>query len=222
MDHFTYLIPSAFSHEDLQKNVSTSFNYKIFHEKGEKVEGTLLDTFNQKMFQSAHLLFQIGKMLLLMELRTGRQTEQAAAENWNFAGDLPDGPITSFLMKTSSLRAFLPIANVELRSEHGVLLDSERKTRARFHILVICHGGKSVGIVTAQKLRGYDQAYAELCLGLEKTGAKPCRDVGQVYEPLGIKRGKNKAEHPIKLNSEAPVKEKCRNYNQGLFRDRST
>ncbi len=210
MDHFTYLIPSAFSHGKLQKNLPKSPNYKISLQKGEKTGGVLLDTFNFKMFQSAQMLFQAGKMLILMDLRTGRQTEQAAVENWNFAGDLPDGPIASFLGKASSLRAFLPVTKVELRFDHGLLLDNEKKTRARFHILFICHGRKSVGIGTAEYLRGYDPAYADLCLGLENTGAKKCQDISQVYESLDITRGKNKDAQNVQLNSEAPAKESAR------------
>jgi CHAD domain-containing protein len=206
MDPFTYLLPSALSHKKLQKNLPNTSQYRISLEKGEKLGGVLLDTFDVEMFQSAKMLFQVGKMLLLIDLQTGRLIDQSSPEDWSFAGDLPDGPVTSQLKRVSSLRAFLPVAKVELCLLHGLLLDDEGKTRARFHNLSISHGRKSVEVGSTQYLRGYGQAHADLRLSLEKIGASSCQDVGQVYESLGIKRGKDTVKPTVQLNPDAPVK----------------
>lgn len=210
MDHFTYLLPLALSHKKLQKQLPNTSNYSTSLEKGEKLEGILLDTFDGEMFQSAKMLFQVGAVLYHIDLQTGRLSEQISPEDWSFFGDLRDGPVTSLLKRVSSLRAFLPVAKVEFCLEHGLLLDDEGKTRARFHNLTIGRGLKTVAVVTTQYLRGYRQAHADLCLSLVKIGASTCQDVGQVYESLGIKRGKNTVKPTAQLNADAPVKESAK------------
>lgn len=207
MDPFIYHLPVALSHKKLLKKLPNSPPYRLSFEKGEKREGVLLDTFDAEMFHSAKMLFQVREMLFLCDLQSGQLLEQVTPEDWSFAGDLPDGPVTSLLSKVSSLRAFLPVATVQLCFEHGLLLDDEGKTRARFHNLTIGGGGKAIGLGTTQYLRGYAQAHTDLCQSLKLIGANSCRDLGQLYDSLAIKQNQYTAKPSIQLKPEASVKE---------------
>ena len=206
MDPFIYLLPSVLSHKKLQKTLPDVSQYKISFEQNEKQEGVLLDTFDAEVFHSAKMLFQEGEMLLLIDLQTGRLMKQVAPLEWSFAGDLPEGPVVSFLQEMSSLRAFLPVAKVDLSLLHGLLLDDEGKTRARLNHLRIGRGRKMVGIGSTEYLRGYSKAHADLCRSLEKIGASSCQGVGQVYQALGIKQEKYTSKPVVQFHPEAPVK----------------
>ncbi len=233
MDSFIYFLPSSLNRKKLQKNLPNTAKYKIFLEKGEGMEGVLLDTFDSGLFLSAKMLFQVGEMLFLLDLQTGALIEQFSSEDWSFAGNLPDGPVASLLKRVSKLRAFLPVSKIKLCFHRGLLLDDEGKTRARFHNLTMSRGRKTVGIGTTQYMRGYDQAHADLRLSLEKTGAISCRNVGQAYESLAIKREKNTVKSTVELNSDAPVFESAnaiiktfldiaRRYEDGIVADYDT
>lgn len=206
MDPFIYLLPTVLSNKDLEKTLPRTASYRISLLEEEKRQGVLLDTFAGEMFQSAKMLYQIGEIVFLIDLHSGQLCEQVAPEEWSLAGDLPEGQVSLLLQEVSALRAFLPIAKVELRLEHGLLLDDEEKTRARYTTLNISHGRKSVGVGSTQYLRGYGQAHADLCRSLELNGAIFCRDVAQVYKLLGIKKEKYTAKPVVQLDPDAPVK----------------
>jgi len=207
MEPFIYHLPVVLSTKKIQKKILRLQSYRLSVEKGEKLEGVLLDTFDEEMFFAAKMLFQVKQRLFLFDLQSGQLIDQVSKEDWSFARDLQNGPVTSLLKRVSCLRAFLPVASIQLCFEHGLLLDDEGKTRARFHNLTIGHGRNSVGVGSTQYLRGYTQAHKDLCRSLQKIGAKACQDVGLVYDSLGIKGEQYTAKPPIKLNPEAPVKE---------------
>jgi CHAD domain-containing protein len=207
MDPFIYHLPVALSHKKLLKKLPHAPPYSLSLEKGDKWEGVLLDTFDEEMFHSNKMLFQVREMLFLCDLQTGQLIEQVSPAGWSFADDLPDGPVTLLVKSVSCLRAFLPVAKVQLRFEHGLLLDDEGKTRARFNNLAIGRGRKSVGVGSTQYLRGYNQAHVDLRHSLEEIGASFCQDVGRVYDFLEIKREKYTTKPIIQLNPEAPVKD---------------
>ena len=206
MDPFVYLLPSALSHKKLQKYLSEKHSYHIALEQDEKLVGVLLDTFDAAVFHSAKMLFQLGQMLLLVDLPTGRMIKQIAPQVWSFASELPEGQVGSFLLQLSSLRAFLPVAKVELGLLHGLFLDDEGKTRVRLHHLSINRGRKMVGIGSTQYLRGYNKAHADVCHALEKIGASCCESISQVYQAIGVKYPKYTTKPVIQLYPEAPVK----------------
>jgi hypothetical protein len=116
MDPFTYFLPAAFNQKKLLKNIPSEPQYGLSLEKTEVWQGILLDTFDEKMLGSNNMLFQVGERLLCFDLQSGQLIEQASPETWSFSFDLPDGPVTSILKGISSLRAFLPVAKVELYS----------------------------------------------------------------------------------------------------------
>jgi CHAD domain-containing protein len=207
MEPFTYFLPSALNQKRLLKKLPSAAQYRISFETSEKWQGLLLDTFDEKMLHAGKLLFQVEERLLCLDLQNGQLIEQLSPEKWSFAGDLPDGPVKDLLNQISTLRAFLPMAEVGLSLLHGLLLDEEEKTRARFYHLSIERGRKSAGVGSTQYLRGYDQAQVDLRRSLEKIGAVSCQDVGQVYDFLKIKREKYTAKPTLLLHPDAPVKE---------------
>ena len=207
MKPFIYLIPSLLNQAKLQSYLPTAPEYSVSMQKGEKCPGVLLDTFEAELFHSARMLLQLGERLLLSDLKTGQLLEQVITAKWLLADDLPEGPVQAVLQKVVALRAFLPVAKIEICEASGALLDDEGKTRARFNNLTINRGQKSIGLGATSYLRGYDKAYADLRLSLEKMGAFSCKDVGQVYDALKIKRALYEAKPTILLDPEAPVKE---------------
>ena len=206
MDPFIYLLPSALSQKKLQKALSDKASYKVIVEQDERRQGMLLDTFDAKVGQSAHMLFQQGEVLLLIDLCTGRVLQQDAPEEWSFADDLSEGEVAANLLQFSSLRAFLPVAAVELALVRGLFFDDEGKTRVRLHHLNLYRGRKSIGIGSTEYLRGYRKAHIDLCRSLAKTGARACDSPGQVYQALGIKQQVYTAKPVVELHPEAPVK----------------
>ncbi len=206
MDPFTYFLPAALNRKKLSKKFPNEPQYKLSLEKTGEWQGKLLDSFDEKMLSNGKMLFQVEEMLICFDLQSGHLIEQVSSEPWSFPSDLPDGPVALILKEASGLRAFLPVAEVELNLQHGTILDDERKTRARLHNLTLSRGGKTVSVGSTQHLRGYDQAHADLRHSLEKIGAVFCRDVDQVYGSLKIKREKYTSKPVIHLDPDAPVK----------------
>lgn len=207
MDPFTYFLPAALNQKKLLKKFPGDRQYVLSLEKTEEWQGELLDTFDEKMLNSGKMLFQVEERLICFDLQSGQLREQASPVTWSFSSDLPDGHVTSVLKEISLLRAFLPVGKIELFIQHGILLDDERKTRARLHNLTLSCGGKTVSVGSTQYLRGYDRAHADLRQSLEKIGAVFCRDVGQIYNSLKVKREYYTSKPVVQLNPDAPVKE---------------
>jgi len=207
MDPFAFIFPDAPSHKNYLKKLPKITEYTISLERGEKRSAVLLDTFDSELLDSAQFLFQLEEKLLCLDVRTGRLIEQNTSKPWSFAADLPAGPVASQLKTISHLRAFLPVAQVDICLLHGLLLDDEGKTRARLHTVSMQRGRKTIGLGSTQYLRGYGQAHADLCRRLEKLGAIPCQDVGQVFVLLGIKRERYTAKPTVPLHPDAPARE---------------
>ncbi len=207
MDPFVFIFPEASSHKNFLKKLSNIPEQTISFDRGEKLPAVLLDTFDSELLDSAKMLFQLEEKLLCFDVRTGHMVEQAAPKKWSFAADLPEGPVTSQLTGVSNLRAFLPVAEIEINLLHGLLLDDEEKTRARLSALSMQRGQKIVGLGSTTYLRGYGQAHTDLCRWLEKLGAIACQDVGQVFTLLGIKRQIYTAKPTVQIRPEAPARE---------------
>ena len=207
MEPFTFFLPSTLSMEKLGKILPTESRYLITLEKGEAEEGVILDTFENKNLQSAKILFQVGQLLLLVDLQTGQLFEQSAVAGWRLASDLEDGPVSRLLATVSNLRAFLPVAKVAVKREEGRLLDDEGKTLVRFHHLTVSRSRKTAVIGSTQYLRGYVEAHDHLKQALQEYGATVCNDAGELYLRLGIKAKQYSAKPEIGLLPDAPIKE---------------
>ncbi len=207
MDPFVFIFPEAASHKNFLKKLPHIREYTISLARGEKLPAVLLDTFDFELLESAKMLFQLEEKLLCFDVRAGRMVEQLAPKKWSFAADLPEGPVTSQLTGGSNLRAFLPVAEIEICLLHGLLLDDEEKTRARLSTLSMQRGQKAVGVGSTVYLRGYGQAHTDLCRWLEKLGAIACPDVGQVFSLLDIKRELYTAKPIVQIHPDAPARE---------------
>jgi len=207
MDPFIYILPSAVGLKKLAKLFAASTLYRLDLDPDEMRAAVLLDTFEGKNFKAGKILFQAGEVLSLFELQSGQLLEQPVPERWNFAGELPDGPVASQLRRLSTLRAFRPVAGLQLYQVHGRVLDDERKTCARFFHLSLRHGKKTASLGSSSYLRGYDKAHAELCRSLEGIGALSCQHSGQLYQRLGIKQQAYTTKPAIPLKAQAAVGE---------------
>jgi CHAD domain-containing protein len=207
MDPFIFIFPEAASHKNFLKKLPHIREYTISFARGEKWPAVLLDTFDFGLLESAKMLFRLEEKLLCFDVRAGRMVEQLAPKKWSFAADLPEGPVTSQLTGVSNLRAFLPVAEIEICLLHGLLLDDEEKTRARLSTLSMQRGQKAVGVGSTVYLRGYGQAHTDLCRWLEKLGAIACPDVGQVFSLLDIKREIYTAKPIVQIHPGAPARE---------------
>jgi len=203
MDPFMYRVHCAVGARKLEKLLEAGSGYEVSVQKGEKFEGIFIDTFENQLQKASMLLILVGKILLLVDLKKGQLIEQATDDDqWRFASELCDGPITSELVKISKLRAFLPVAEVEFRVDQGLLLDDESKTRARFRNVVFYNKKNTVSVGTTQYLRGYHKAHTDLIGLLKDFGAQNLLEMGDIYGSLGIDRQVYNAKPLLALQGE--------------------
>lgn len=186
MDPYVYIGHSALKAKKLNKSLSERKNYTAREEKGEKVEGIILDTFDNILFKKDLLLLQLTEGLVVVNLIEGSFIEQKFTGEWRFATDLSPGPIAEMLAYFSELRAFLPIANVKIRQDKGALLDDEGKTRARYNNLVVTRGDATISVGVVTSLRGYAKAYEDLKALLASHGFAGFKESAQIFDQLGI------------------------------------
>jgi len=114
MGPFVYIVHSAVRAKKLNKLLVGVADYTIRDEKGERVEGLILDTFDNALLKKDLMLLSLAEGLVVVDLKEGSFAEQEFASDWRFAGDLPTGPVAEILAEVSLLRAFLPVAKVKL------------------------------------------------------------------------------------------------------------
>lgn len=207
MGPFVYIVHSAVKAKKLNKLLVGVENYTIRDEKGERVEGLILDTFDNALLKKDLMLLSLAEGLVVVDLKEGSFAEQEFIGDWRFAGDIPTGPVAEILAEVSLLRAFLPLAKVKIRQDKGALIDDEGKTRARYTNLTFDHGESvaSLGIVTS--LRGYQTAYNDLVILLQESGVSSLESTSELYHSLGIKRYNYTSKPVLSLDAEAPAKE---------------
>jgi CHAD domain-containing protein len=206
MEPFVYFLPSTLSIRKLKEQLSPEPHYQIILEQGEMHDAMLLDTFDNAVFEASKLLFKADNQLLLLDLQTGQLLEQTAPAGPLVIGDLTKGPVADMLLEVSKLRALLPVVRMRLRREEGRVLDDEGKTLVRFYHLTIGRGHrKLVGMGCARYLRGYSEAYAELCRCLENCGAIACQNAADIYAGLGIADREYSVKPELALLPQAPV-----------------
>lgn len=205
MEPFIYIVYTNIRVGKLQKFLPQEQAYKIALQKGEKQQGMLLDTFENSLLKKALLLLRVGSHLTLIDLKNGQTYEQNEPKEWLFADELKRGPVASVLQQVSHIRAFLPVAEVSFRTDLGLLLDDEEKTRARFHNLSLHHQDKSISIGTTHYLRGYHKAHTDLKEALSAAGAVPAEDCSTFYNALGIDNRSYNPKPRILLDKNAPA-----------------
>jgi CHAD domain-containing protein len=207
MEPYIYIGYSGIRAGKLEKLLPVEPGYEIAVQKGDKRPCTLLDTFDNHLLQDALFLLQVGKTLILLDLKRGLILEQTGQKHWSFAQELAEGPIRSILEKTSEIRAYLPVAEVNYRFDLGLLLDDEAKTRARFHNLTLYNDDKTISVGTTQYLRGYQKAHVDLTETLVSLGTTTIEECYNLYTKLGIKRNIYDPKPSIPLLGNATAKD---------------
>jgi len=207
MDPFVYIGHSVLRAKSLNKSLSDTKEYRVRELKGEKMEGVILDTFDNVLFKNNILLLQLEDRLIVLHLKEGCFLEQEFAGDWRFATDLPAGPIAGMLGELSELRAFLPVAGIKVRQDKGALLDDEGKTRARYNNLVLWKGDTVISLGAVISLRGYRRAYADLIKLLKVQGFKTFEQATEIYTLLGVKIYNYTSKPVLTLKSDAPASE---------------
>lgn len=211
MEPFVYYLPSTLSLRKLRQHLPLEPHYQVILEQGEMRDAVLLDTFDNGLFETAKLLFEVDKQLLLLDLQTGQLLEQTAPPGRPAIGDMVKGPVVDMLLEVSRLRALLPVVGIRVRRDEGRVLDDEGKTLVRFYHLTIGRGRrKLVGMGCARYLRGYSEAYADLWHWLENCGATACQNAGDIYTGLGIVLQQYSVKPEIEILPQTPVKESAR------------
>lgn len=188
MGPFVYIVHSALKAKKLNKFLVGVADYTIYDDKGENLQGVILDTFDNALLKKDLILLSLEDGLMVVDLKGGRFVEQKYTGEWRFATDLSPGPVAEILGQISSLRAFLPVAKVRVRQDKGALLDDESKTRARYTNLIMSCGESIVSLGVVTSLRGYQSAFDDLVTLFKESGATALENTAELYNLLGIKR----------------------------------
>lgn len=183
---FVFMADLTVTRGQLQKKLPVDSSFSVMMEKGVKLTGHCIDTFENLLLKAGKILFEVNDTLILVDLRAGDTAEQDVTGEWRFVDQLPDGPVTEALRKISMLRAFLPVGKVKLRFDSGLLLDDEQKTLARFRQIVFKCGEKHLTLGVTAMLRGYTPEHQILVEILQKSGAQSCDSFEGLYRQLGI------------------------------------
>jgi len=167
----------------------------------EPEEGTVLDTFDAAVYKSDALLIQTESDLLRL-CWSGEVTAQAAPESeWQFARDLPRGPVRDLLLDLSSLRAYTPAGQVTIIRDILRLLDDEQKTCCRIESITLSRGKNTWSWLRTRPMRGYSDSHALIC-GILKTVEKP----GLPAEVLKLRISDYTSKPDIHLSENAPAR----------------
>ncbi|MBM9519553.1 CHAD domain-containing protein [Desulforhopalus vacuolatus] len=184
---FVFMADLTVTRGRLQKKIPAGSIFSLVMEKGGKLSGYLVDTFENLLLKAGKILFDVNDTLVLVDLRSGDTVEQGITGAWRFADQLPDGPVTEKLRKITTTRAFLPVGKVKFRLDSGLLLDDEEKTLARFRQTVLKSGEKHLTLGVTAMLRGYAHEHQMLVEILQKSGVQSCDNFEDLYRQLGIR-----------------------------------
>ncbi|PHR30247.1 MAG: hypothetical protein COA36_02360 [Desulfotalea sp.] len=207
MGPFVYIVPSALKTKKLNTSLAGIPDYTIRDEKGERVEGVILDTFDNILLKRRLLLFGLEGGLVVLDLKEGCFVEQEIEGAWRFSSDLPAGPVAELLADVSPLRAFLTVAKVKIRQTKGVLLDDEGKTRARYTNLTVNHADSSISFGVVTSMRGYQRAFEDLIDIMGQAGAIALDNGSEIYRLLAIKRYNYTNKPELHLDADAVASE---------------
>lgn len=133
-------------------------------------EGTVLDTFDAAVYNSNALLIQTASNLTRIGW-SGHVTVQAAPKSkWQFARQLPKGPVRDLLLDLSALRAFIPVGQVTITQDTLSLLDDEQKTCCRIESVTLSRGKFIWTWLRTRPMRGYNDSHTLICDILKNMG----------------------------------------------------
>lgn len=132
-------------------------------------EGTVLDTFDAAVYNSSALLIQTQSDLVRISWSGDVTAQTAPASKWQFARDLPPGPVRDQLLELSPLRAFTQAGQVTISRDTLSLLDDEQKTCCRIESVSLRRGKHTWSRVQTSPMRGYNDSHTLICDILKKT-----------------------------------------------------
>ena len=169
----------------------------------EPKEGTVLDTFDAAVYKSDALLIQTDSDLARI-CWSGDVTVQAAPESeWQFARDLPQGPVRDLLLGQSPLRAFTPAGRVAIIRDTLRLLDDEQKTCCRVESVTLNRGKNTWSWLRTRPMRGYSDSHTLIC-DILKQMEKP--KPGLPAEVLKLRVSDYTSKPDIHLSENAPAR----------------
>lgn len=167
----------------------------------EPEEGRALDTFDAAVYNSDSLLIQTESDLVRI-CWSGDVTVQTSPKYaWQFARDLPLGPVRDLLLDLSPLRAFTPAGQVSMVRDTLTLLDDEQKTCCRVESVSLNRGKKTWSWLRTRPMRGYTDSHTLICDILEKV-QKP----GLPADVLKLRISDYKSKPVIHLAENAPAR----------------
>ncbi len=125
---------------------------------------TLLDNFDWDIYQSGLLLLQEGKDKLQLLDTSGRLLASACIHDESrFWWQLPEGDLAEKIAKLSPIRAFMPKYLCQLKTDHGTILNEDKKivVRMEFSTVIGADDQKSY-FLKMSPLRGYQQDYTQI------------------------------------------------------------
>jgi CHAD domain-containing protein len=167
-------------------------------------QGTLLDTFDGHLRRAGQVLLQLKGRVLLLDLPSGAMVEQGIPGGWRFAAELKGGEVGARLLGMSTLRAFLPVCEIELKQSRVAVLDDYEKTVVRTSVSVLTKGGKRVAWIATTPLRGYADELALMEKALMADGFA-AYDQPDCFALLGIRRELYESKPAIALEENALV-----------------
>jgi CHAD domain-containing protein len=174
-------------------------------EPPEDKEGTVLDTFDAAVYNSDALLIQAGPELIRICWSGDVTTQPAPKSQWQFARELPQGPVRDALLDKSPLRAFMPAGQVTIIRDTLPLLDDEQKTCCRIESVTLTCGNNTWSRLRTRPMRGYDDSHDLIC-GILKKLEKP----GLPADVLKLEISDYTSKPVIRLSENAPaIKSLC-------------
>lgn len=146
----------------------------------------LWDCFDRPLLRAGKSLLEFEDRFLLISA-SGRCVSQSAQRSGNFVSDLENGVVKQGLSKVSPLRALLETCSGQLESRHVAVLDTLQKTQARAAVHTLRTQDGAVTLVSMQRLRGYDKAFAAL-EGAIKSLVTTNVQIPETFQSLGPDR----------------------------------
>lgn len=208
MEPFVYYLPAAISAERLNRQLPEDASLRLLVERAESEEALLLDTFDGTLYEEDQLLFKVGHLLLLLDLRGGALHEQEIATDLLPFCDMAKGPVIDILVEVAPLRAPRAVEKVRLRREEGRMVDEQGKTLLRFvHLLAARGRNRLVGVGCAAPLRGYGEAGEQFTSWLENCGAVALHGLADLYQGLRLDAAFYRAKPPVVLDRAIPARD---------------
>jgi CHAD domain-containing protein len=168
----------------------------------EPEEGIVLDTFDAAVYNSGALLIQTESDLVRICWSGDLITQTAPESEWQFARDLPLGPVRNLLLNQSPLRAFKPAGQVTIIRDTLRLLDDEQKTCCRVESVSLSRGKNTWSWLRTCPMRGYSDNHTLIC-GILKKVEKP----GLPADVLKLRISDYTSKPEIRLSENAPARQ---------------